>query len=116
MPEETAQLRIIGKFDPQLLENVIDRKIDLFRADHASLELVDVEEGVQHARHGVRRFVELCDQLQAFLVVDLLGQNSPSQAESLQRLPQADFIEADVATWTQKETVIYRDWRAASAS
>ena len=91
MPDEAMRLSMIGKFDPQPLEQVVDREIDLFRADAAGLELIDVEERVQHAQQSVRRLVEPGDQHQGLFVLfvlDLLRQDSAHQAESLQRLPQ----------------------------
>ena len=91
MPDEATRLRMIGKFDPQPLEQVVDREIDLFRTDATGLELIDVEERVQHAQQSVRRLVEPGDQLQGLFVLfvlDLLRQDFPHQAESLQRLPQ----------------------------
>ena len=64
MPDETMRLSMIGKFDPQPLEQIVDREIDLFRADATGLDLIDVEERVQHAQQSVRRLVESGDQLQ----------------------------------------------------
>ena len=98
MPEETVRLRMIGKFDPQPLEQIVDREIDLFRVDVPGLELVDVEERVQHAHQSVRCLVEPGDQLQGLFVLfvlDLLRQDSPHQAESLQRLPQVTTATSD---------------------
>ena len=66
---------MIGEFDPQRLEQVVDREFDLFGVDDSSLKLIDLEKSVQHAQHDIRRLVELRDQFQAFLVLDLLGQN-----------------------------------------
>ena len=91
VPDETMRLSMIGKFDPQPLEQVVDREIDLFRVDAPGLELIDVEERVQHAQQSVRRLVEPGDQHQGLFVLfvlDLLRQDSAHQAESLQRLPQ----------------------------
>ena len=88
MPAKAARLRMIGEFDPQLLEQVVDWEFDFFGDDDAGLELIGFKKGIQHAQHDVRRLVELPDQFQAFLVPNLLGQSRPHQDDGLQRLPQ----------------------------
>jgi len=62
VPDEALRLSMIGKFNPQPLEQVVDREIDPFRTDATGLELIDVEERVQHAQQSVRRLVESGDQ------------------------------------------------------
>src|SRR5580704_5442655 len=43
------RLRVISELIPQTVEQIIDRKADLFGADSAGLDLVYVEQSVQHA-------------------------------------------------------------------
>ena len=80
--------RVIGELGAQLLEHRVDRKIDHLSADDPRLELVDVEQRVQHARHGAHGLVEPADQPQGGLVLDLLRQILLQQADRLQRLAQ----------------------------
>src|SRR6266853_2907287 len=49
---EAMRRRVKGELRPQLIEHGIDREIDHLSAHNPGLELVDVEERVQHARHG----------------------------------------------------------------
>ena len=63
-------------------------KADHFGVDGAGLDLVDVEQRVQHARHGAQRLVEPCDQLLRLLALDHLRQQPLQQGERLQRLAQ----------------------------
>src|SRR5258707_7740687 len=57
-PAEAMRRRVKAELRPQMLEHDIDREIDHLSADDPGLELVDVEERVQHARHGAHRLVE----------------------------------------------------------
>ena len=50
-PAEVTRRRLKGELRPQLLEHGIDRETDHLSADNPGLELVDVKECVQHARH-----------------------------------------------------------------
>ena len=82
---------MISEVDPQLLEQVVHRKNDLFRLDDPGFELVDIEKRVQHALQRARRLVKRGDQLQGVFVLfilDLLRQGSSQQAKRLQGLPQ----------------------------
>ena len=72
MPAEAMRLRMIGEFDPQLLEHVVDWEIDLFRADDAGLELVDVEERVQHAQQTPAVLLSLATSFKALLLLSLI--------------------------------------------
>src|SRR5580658_7982973 len=56
--------RVKGELGAQLLEHRIDREIDHLASDDPGLELVDVEERVEHARHRAHGLVEPADQLQ----------------------------------------------------
>ena len=73
----------------QSVEQVLDREADELGMDGAGFELVDVEQRVEHARHGGGGFVEARNQGQRFLLLvvsDFPGQNAAHQAEGLQRL------------------------------
>jgi hypothetical protein len=45
-PEKITHLRVVGEFDPHLLEQVIDRETSPFRSYDTGFDLVDVEESV----------------------------------------------------------------------
>ena len=72
----------------QPVKQFVDREIDHFGADGAGLDLVYVEQRVQHARHGAQRVVDPCDQFLGSLALDDLGQQSLQQGKRLQRLAQ----------------------------
>ena len=76
-------LRMIGEFVPQPLKQIVDREIDYFGVDGAGLDLVDVEQRVQHARHGAQRLVEPRDQLLRLFSFD---RSSPSKPCSRARV------------------------------
>ena len=82
------RLRVIGELVPQPVEQIVDRKADHFGADGAGLDLVDVEQRVQHARHGAQRLVEPGDQLLRSLALDGLRQQPLKQGKRLKRLAQ----------------------------
>ena len=73
-PAEAMRRRVKAELRPQLLDHGIDREIDHLSADDPGLELVDVEERVEHARHRAHGLVEPADQLQGGFVLDLLCQ------------------------------------------
>src|SRR6201981_415127 len=60
-PAEPMRRRVKAKLRPQMLEHCIDREIDHLSPDDPGLQLVDVEERVQHARHSAHSFVESAD-------------------------------------------------------
>ncbi len=79
---------VIGEFVPQPDEQIVDRETDEVGADGARLDLVDVEQRVQHARHRGQRFVEPPDKLLGLLSLDRLGQQPLNQGQRLQRLAE----------------------------
>ena len=81
-------LRVIGELIPQPVKQIVDRETDHFGVDGAGLDLVDVEQRVQHARHGAQRLVEPCDQLLCSLPLDGLRQQPLKQGKRLQRLAE----------------------------
>ena len=70
------------------VKQIVDRETDHFGVDGAGLDLVDVEQRVQHARHGAQRLVEPRDQLLRFLPLDGLRQQPLKQGKRLQRLAE----------------------------
>ena len=54
----------------------------------ASLDLVQVQQGVQHAGHGAQGFVQACDQPDGLVARDGPGQQPLQQRQRLQRLAQ----------------------------
>src|SRR5208282_3594721 len=68
-PAEPMRCRVKAELCPQLLEHVIDREIDHLSADDPGLQLVDVEERIQHARHSAHGLVESADQAQRGVVL-----------------------------------------------
>ena len=59
-----------------------------FGLNGAHLDLIDVEQRVQHARHRAQSFVDASDQTLGFVAFHLLGQQALKQSERLQRLSQ----------------------------
>lgn len=72
----------------QALEQDIDRKILQPGTDDSRLELIDVEQLVQHARHHIHQLADPRDQLQRIGVFYLGGEDSLQQGDGLQRLTQ----------------------------
>ena len=79
---------MVGELGSKAIEQGADLKLDDIRTDDPRLELVDVEQRIQHARHRAERLLELRDQPGAALVLDPLSQYPAQQAECLQRLAQ----------------------------
>ena len=79
---------MIGEFGLEPFEQRIDRKDHDLRIDDPGFQLVDVEQRVQHARHDLKRLVELADQRQGAFFLDRLRQYPTQKAEGLQRLAQ----------------------------
>ena len=85
---QSLRLGVIGEFIAQPVEQIVDREAHGFRMHGAGLDLVYVEQRVQHARHGVQRLVEPRDQLLRLLALDGFGQQPLKQRQRLQRLAQ----------------------------
>ena len=85
---KTFCLRVVGEFVLHALEQIVDRELDHFGANGARLDLVYVEQRVQHARHGAHRVIEPRDQILRFLAFDDLRQLPLEQDERLQGLAQ----------------------------
>ena len=79
---------MIGELGLEAFEQLADREVDHLGEDDPGLQLVDVEQRVEHPRHGADRVAELADQLQGGLVRDPLLQHPLHQADGLQGLAQ----------------------------
>ncbi len=88
MQREAARLGEIVELVAQTIEQIADGKGHGLSLDDARLDLVDVEQGVQHARHGAERLFEARNQLLGFFAFDRLGQQLLQQRQRLQRLAQ----------------------------
>ena len=82
-PTELLRYSVVGKLGSEAIEHGADLKLYDFRTDDPRLELVDVEQRIQHAGHRAERFLELGDQPGAIMVLDPLAQYPPQQAERL---------------------------------
>ena len=87
-PTELLRRSVVGELGSEAIEHGADLKLDDVRTDDPSLELIDVEQRIQHARHRAERLLELRDQPGAALILDPLPQYPAQQAECLQRLAQ----------------------------
>ena len=85
---DSLRLGLIGEGVAQPFENLRDRKLQHFGVDGAGLDLVDVEQRVEHARHRADRLVDLGEQLLRLLALDLLGEQALKQSERLHRLAE----------------------------
>jgi hypothetical protein len=85
---EPLRLRVIGEFVPQPVEQFVEPEIDRRGAYRAGLDLVDVEQGVQHAGHGAQRLVEPAHEALGALALDMFFEQAVEQGQGLQRLAQ----------------------------
>lgn len=86
--DKPLRLCMISELITQPVEQIVDREIHDIGMDGAGLDLVDVQERVQHARHDAQCPVKPCDQPLRFLPLDSLCEHALEQAQRLQRLPQ----------------------------
>ena len=59
-----------------------------FGLNGAHFDLVDVEQRIQHARHGAQCVIDAPDQLLSLVADDFLRQQALEEGERLQRLSQ----------------------------
>ena len=85
---EARRLRVIGQFVPEAVEQLVHGEVGCFGLNGAHFDLIDVEQRIQHSRHGAQSFVDAADQLLGLLPDHLLGQQALKQGERLQRLSQ----------------------------
>ncbi len=87
-PTELLRRSMVGELGSEAIEHGADLKLDDVRTDDPRLELIDIEQRIQHARHRAERLLELRDQPGPALILDPLPQYPAQQAEGLQRLAQ----------------------------
>ena len=85
---QPLRLGVIGELVAQPVEQVVDREAHRLGLDGAGLDLVDVEQRVQHAGHGAERLAEPRDELRRLLALDRSRQQALQQGQRLQRLAQ----------------------------
>ena len=85
---EARRLRVVGQLLPEAVEQIIHRDVGDFGLNGAHLDLIDVEQRVQHAGHRAQSFVDANDQTLGPVAFDLLGQQALKQGKRLQRLTQ----------------------------
>src|ERR1700683_1978680 len=88
---QSLRASMIGKFITQFVKEMIDPEAGQFGAHRPGFQLIDVEQGVEHPRHGGGRLVETRDERQRFfllVIADLSRQNAAHEAERLQWLPK----------------------------
>ena len=73
-------LRVVGQFLPEAVKQVVHREVADFGLNGADFDLVDVEQRVQHARHGAQSVIDAADQLLGLLSDDLLRQQALERA------------------------------------
>ncbi len=83
---QSLRRRLIGELVLQAQQQIPDREGHRFGADRPFLDLIDVEQGVQHAGHGVQGIAQLADLLGRDLALGAFGQEPLEQGEGLQRL------------------------------
>src|SRR5208283_4497188 len=79
---------VITKVGVEMIKQLAQRKALDVRMDDARLELIDVEQRVQHSRHNADGCVETLQERLQFRVVAFVGQQSLEKSDRLQRLPQ----------------------------
>ena len=80
--------RLGGEVAAQPVQQVADREGREFGAHDAGLDLVDVEQRVQHPRHRAQRVAEARHQAPGGLALDDVAQQALQQRHGLQRLAQ----------------------------
>ncbi len=81
-------MRVVGQFLPQAVEQVVHGDVDDFRLNGARFDPIDVEQRIQHARHGAQSFIDAFDQLLSPFTDDSLRQQALEEGEALQWLSQ----------------------------
>src|SRR3954452_13538070 len=85
---KSVGLRVIGEFILQPVQQITDRKADDLRTDNARIDLVHIEQRVQHARHGNQRLVEPRHQLFSSVTLDNRRQKPLKESQRLKRLAE----------------------------
>src|SRR5689334_24611356 len=77
---------MIVEFVAQLLKQAVDREADFFSVYRAGFNLIDIEQGVEHACHRAQGFIKAANQHLASLGLNMLSQQALQQDKRLQRL------------------------------
>jgi hypothetical protein len=70
---EARRLRVVCQLVPEVIKQLVHREVGFFRLYGSRFNLVDVQQGIQHSRHGAQSFVDSPDQLLGLLPDHLLG-------------------------------------------
>jgi len=82
---------MVGKLIPKPVKQLVDRKACSINTDGTGIDLVYVEQGIEHARHGICGVVEPLNQVESFfgLVFPYPPlEQAANQTQGLQRLPK----------------------------
>ena len=85
---QSLGLGVIGELVLQARQQVVDREAGGLDGDGAGLDLVEVEQHVQHAGHGAQRLVQALEQLLRPLSLGGLRQQALEQRQGLQGLAE----------------------------
>ena len=85
---EPARLCHIGRLVAQVIQHIRHGEVGQLGIDRAGLDLVDVEQHIQHARQRPQRLIEPGQQAFGPLATDGLRQQFLQQGQRLQRLAQ----------------------------
>src|ERR1700691_3173697 len=85
---DVLRLRKENELVREIVEQIIDLEPRHIGLDRAGLDLVDIEQSVQHLRHGAQCFVQPRDQSYRPVALDGLGQQSLQQRQRLERLTE----------------------------
>ncbi len=85
---QSLRLRLVGERAAQIAEQVVEREIDRLRPHHAGLDLIDVEQRIEHARHRADGVLQAADEVFQRRPGDPLRQQPLDQRQGLQRLAQ----------------------------
>ena len=88
MQAQALRLGEIGILVPQAGQHIIDPEPGEVRLHGAHLDLVAVEQGVQHARHGTQGLIEARHEVPRLLAIDRPRQKPLQKGQRLQRLAQ----------------------------
>ena len=79
---------MVSQFLPKAIKQAVHRNVGDFRLNGTNFDLVDVEQRIQHARHGAQCVIDAPDQLLSLFVNDSLRQQALEEGEGLQRLSE----------------------------
>ena len=79
---------MVSQFLPEAIKQAVDRNVGDFRLNGTNFDLVDVEQRIQHARHGAQRVIDATDQLLSLFANDSFLEQALEEGERLQGLPE----------------------------